>query len=182
MSPELNEIKILRKKFGLTQAELAKRANVSQSLIAKIEANRIDPTYSNAQKIFTVLNHLHEKQELKAEEIMETKIISIKSDALLTDAIKKMRQNNISQMPVIEDHKSVGIVSEAILLDALMNEKKFMVVGDVMRDCPPVVNKHTTAKAIYSLLQYYPIILVAEKGRLCGVITKADIIAKLSDS
>jgi len=39
MPYELEEIKEIRKKFGLTQNELANRAGVSQSLIAKIEDN-----------------------------------------------------------------------------------------------------------------------------------------------
>jgi len=46
MEFEINEVKDIRKRLGLTQLELAKRANVSQSLIAKIEAGRIDPRYS----------------------------------------------------------------------------------------------------------------------------------------
>ncbi len=52
---ELSEIKHLRKKFGLTQSQLAKLSGVSQSLIAKIEADRIDPTFSKAQKIFEAI-------------------------------------------------------------------------------------------------------------------------------
>lgn len=182
MSPELGEIKVMRKKFGLTQNELAKRANVSQSLITKIESNRIDPTYSKAQKIFNVLNSLHERHELKALEIMEKKIIYIKPDASIKEAIKKMRQNNISQMPVVEGNNAVGIVSEAILLDTLMSGKHYSTVKDVMKDSPPIVNQSTNAKAIYSLLHFFPIVLVTCKGKICGVITKTDIIEKLSKS
>jgi len=180
MSPELDEIRVLRKKFGLTQIDLAKKANVSQSLIAKIEANLIDPTYSKTKRIFDFLYSLHEKHELKAEEIMKNRIILVKPDETIKDAVKKMKQNNISQMPVIDDHKSIGLVSETILLDALMNEKRYSKVKDVMKDAPPVVNRNINTRAIYSLLQFYPIVLVAEKGKLCGVITKTDIIEKLS--
>jgi len=53
--PPLSYIKKMRKKFGLTQAKLAKMAGVSQSLIAKIESEKIDPSYKIAKKIFTVL-------------------------------------------------------------------------------------------------------------------------------
>ncbi|MBW2992073.1 helix-turn-helix domain-containing protein, partial [Candidatus Woesearchaeota archaeon] len=38
MPYEISEIKEIRKKLGLTQSQLSKKAGVSQSLIAKIEA------------------------------------------------------------------------------------------------------------------------------------------------
>jgi len=40
MTYELEEVKKIRKKLGLTQTELANRAGVSQSLIAKIEKQK----------------------------------------------------------------------------------------------------------------------------------------------
>ena len=58
MTYELEEIKKIRKKLGMTQTELANRAGVSQSLIAKIESARIDPTYTKTQKIFAALRDL----------------------------------------------------------------------------------------------------------------------------
>ena len=76
-----------------------------------------------------------------------------------------MRQNNISQIPVVEDHKSIGMVSEAILLDALMKDRPCTKVKDVMKDSPPVVNVNANGQAVYSLLHFYPIVLVAEKGK-----------------
>ena len=53
---DIDEIKKLRSSLGLTQKDLAQRADVSQSLIAKIEAGRIDPTFSKVQKIFLAFN------------------------------------------------------------------------------------------------------------------------------
>ena len=58
MSYELSEVKVIRKKLGLTQGELAKAAGVSQSLIAKIESTKIDPTYSKVKLIFHALESL----------------------------------------------------------------------------------------------------------------------------
>ena len=75
MTHELSEIKKIRKTLGLTQTDLAKRAAVSQSLIAKIESNKIDPTYTKTKKIFDTLNDLENKEEIKAEELMNKKII-----------------------------------------------------------------------------------------------------------
>jgi len=178
MSYTLEEIKEIRKKFGLTQFQLAQRAQVSQSLIAKIEAGRIDPTYSKTNKIFEALDTLGKKKEMKAYEIMAKSIISVKPSEGIKDAIGKMKKSNISQMPVIEDHKSIGVVSEAIILEALLN-KKGDKVKDIMEDSPPVVSKNTTVNAVSNLLRFYPMVLVSDGGELRGVITKSDLLGKV---
>ena len=42
----LDEISKLRKKLGISQSELSELSGVSQSLIAKLEAKKIDPSYT----------------------------------------------------------------------------------------------------------------------------------------
>ena len=175
---ELEEIKEIRKKFGLTQGQLASRAGVSQSLIAKIEAGRLDPTHSKAKKIFEAIDSLGKKKELKAEKIMNKGIISVKPSDKIRDAIGKMKKSNISQMPVIEDHKSIGVVSESIILEALLN-KKGDNVKDIMDDSAPVVSKNTNISVISNLLRFYPMVLVSDGGELKGIITKADLLGKI---
>ncbi len=178
MSYELSEIKEIRKKYGLTQGQLANRAGVSQSLIAKIEAGRLDPTYSNATKIFEAIDSLGKKKELKADEIMSRKIISVKPNDGIKEAINKMKKANISQMPVIEDHKSIGVVSEAIILEALLN-KKGNKIKDIMDDSAPIVSKNTNIGVISNLLRFSPMVLVSDGGELKGVITKSDLLGKV---
>ena len=52
MLPELSEIKAKRKHLGLSQSGLSVKTGVSQSLIAKLEAGKISPSYLSAKKIF----------------------------------------------------------------------------------------------------------------------------------
>lgn len=174
----IKEIKEIRKKLGLTQFQLAKRANVSQSLIAKIEAGRLDPTYSNAQKIFTALQDLGSKKEIKAEEIMSDKMLAIDPKDNIKDAINRMRKHGFSQLPVIDDHKAVGMVSESTLLDALL-EQKGNIIEDIMESAPPVVSFDTSINVISNLLRYFQMVLVSKKGKLVGVITKTDLLGKI---
>ena len=178
MSYELDEIKKIRKHIGLTQTELAKKASVSQSLIAKIESGRLDPTYSNAMKIFTALGDLEKKQEIKAFQIMSDKIVSARPAESIKSAVEKMKKYKISQLPVVDDHKAVGLVSESTLLDAILNSKDGDV-SSIMREAPPVVSKESSVNVISSLLRHYPLVIVSENGKLVGLITKSDLLTKI---
>ena len=178
MTYELEEIKKIRKTLGMTQTELANRAGVSQSLIAKIESGRIDPTYTKTKKIFTALSELEKKEEIKAGQLMTSKIISISSATSVKEAIEKMKKHEISQLPVIDNNKLVGFVSESTILDALLNSKG-KIVREVMQEAPPIVSKTTSIQVVSNLLKHYPMVAVSEEGRLIGLITKSDLLGKL---
>ncbi|MAG08236.1 hypothetical protein CMO89_02085 [Candidatus Woesearchaeota archaeon] len=175
---ELKDIKQIRKRSGLTQGQLAKLAGVSQSLIAKIESNRIDPTYSKTQKIFEALENINKQNQTKAGSIIHRKIVSIAPNENVKKAIKIMKKHSISQMPVIENEKLVGLVSESIILDSLMN-KKSDCVKDIMEDAPPVISAKTGINIITDLLRHFPIVVVADNGKLKGVIAKSDLLKQL---
>jgi len=110
---------------------------------------------------------------------MTSKIISISPSASIKEAINKMKKSQISQLPVIDDsHKTIGLVSESTILDALLNSKG-AIVKDVMQESPPIVAKTTSIQVVSSLLKHYPIVLVSEEGKLTGLITKSDLLGKL---
>ena len=178
MPYELSEIKKIRKSLGLTQTDLAKRANVSQSLIAKIESGKIDPTFTKTKKIFETLDLLQNKEEIKADELMNRKVVSVSPVDSIKESISKMKKYGISQMPVLDGQNVVGLVSESTLLDALMS-KKSNKIEEIMEESPPTVSKTASVKVVSSLLKHYPIVLVSESGKLVGLITKADLLAKL---
>jgi len=177
---DLEEIKVIRKSFGLTQSDLAKKANVSQSLIAKIESKRIDPSYTKVKKIFDFLYDLSNKNELKAKDIITKKIISIAPEDKTTRAIELMRKHEISQVPVIDKNNVIGLVSENNILDSIAEigpEKiKNLPAKEIMHECPPVVSEKASSSIVSGLLKYYPIVIVANEGKPKGVITKSDML------
>lgn len=177
MEPALAEIKVLRKQLGLTQTQLAKQAGVSQSLIAKIEAGNIDPTYTNAQKIFAALHALHAQSEPKAKDWLNPHIVQLSPSDSIRTAVEKMKRYDISQLPVMERNQAVGIISESLLLDALV-EGNVRTIGEIMADAPPQLTKETPVSAVLHLLKFAPLVLVSDRGKLCGVITKADVLKR----
>lgn len=168
----------MRKKIGMTQYELAQQAGVSQSLIAKIESGIIDPAYSKVEKITKTLERLHHHQEHKAKEVMQKKIILVGPKETIQAVIEKMKKHNISQLPVVEHNVVLGSISETALLEGLLN-KKGSTVKDLMQEAPPIIAPDTGISIVSHLLQFSPLVLVAEQGTLKGIITKSDILAKM---
>ncbi|MCK4588965.1 MAG: CBS domain-containing protein [Nanoarchaeota archaeon] len=179
MPYEITEIKKIRKKLGLTQFDLAKASGVSQSLIAKIEAGRLDPSYSNIRKIFDALDELSKKEEKLAKDIMQKKIISVGVNNLVLSAIKLMKKHGISQVPVEDKGKIVGIVTEKSLVERLGPDISKLKVKEVMDESPPIISPETRLEVISNLLKHFQIILVAEKGDYKGLISKTDLLEKV---
>lgn len=173
---------MLRLKAGLTQAEIARRAGVSQSLIARIESGKVNPRVSTLIRIYRALSELVE-DELTARDIMSSPVIYVEPRAPLVEATRIMWEKGFSQLPVLQDGvKNVGTVFEDDLLHAFLRESKraaTLTVADVMSDPLPLVNAETRIGKITRMLSRgVPAVLVESDVRIVGIITKSDI-AKL---
>ncbi len=168
---DLTKLKEIRIKLGATQNQFAHIAGVSQSLVAKIESGRLDPSYSNVVKIEHAIALLKGKKEKEAKDIMTKKAITASPDEQIESVIKLMAKHSISQVPILDKEKIIGLVTEGSIL-----EKKGKTTEKCMIEAPPIVTGSTKFSVIKALLEFYPIIAVEEKGRLVGVVTKADLI------
>ena len=140
MPLELKDIKKIRKKFNLTQIELAQRSGVSQSMIAKIESGHLEPTYSNAIKIFNALNNISKEKELTAKDIMEKNIISVTPDQEIKKTISLMKKHEISQLPVIQNNTPIGTISESSILNNILGNQNAKIVKEIMLESPPSIS------------------------------------------
>ncbi|MCX8166916.1 MAG: CBS domain-containing protein [Candidatus Micrarchaeota archaeon] len=179
--PDLKNIKTIRKRQNLTQKELAKICNVSQSTIAKIERGKIVPSYNIAVAIFNALffNRRKNKEDTKtAYDIMTKSVISALPNESLNNCIIKMTKNNISQMPVMNESGIVlGSITEELLLDIASKniDVENTKAVEVCDEAFPIIPPKTDIKAIIELLKFNKALLVGSRGKVVGIITKADV-------
>ena len=187
MLPSIQDIKNLGKRAELTQKELAEITGLSQSYIARLENGDLNPTYDNIKKIFNVLENEISKKEgsmLKASEIMSKNVYSVSSTDTLEKAMKLLLDYGFSQLPVIDNGIIVGSVTDSKIGQNIANGKttkdlKKMFVSDVMEDPFPQISESTPIKVISYLLKQYQALLVVNKGRITGIITKSDLLKSL---
>jgi len=184
--PTPEDIKKLRKKVGLTQTELAKLAGVSQSLIARIEKGTVDPRLSTLRKIIEAIKlvEMRAKKAKSAKDVMYSPVITIKSSEKVKKAIELMEKYAISQLPVVNDKGvPVGSITESTVLKKLLSGEPEKIlklkVEEIMEESFPTITTSTNIKDIQQLiLKKYPAVLVMEKGKIVGIITKIDLITR----
>jgi len=184
MFPSLEEIAKKRRLLGLKQAELARLAGVSQSLVAKLESGRIDSSYTKVKTIFDVLDRLETKTKIQEEKVVPNKVISIQKDAPISTVVKLMKEHGYSQIPVFDGKQSVGSISEKTILRQILAGKDLTQLSglpaeEIMEEAFPQINEDAPLSLISNLLQTYSAVLVSRKGNVVGIITKADLLRML---
>ena len=182
--PTPEELRKMRIKAGLTQKEVARRAKVSQSLIARIERGSIDPRLSTLRKIVKVLEDALEKEgEVMVSTVMTTPVITVFEDDDVRTAAKIMWEKGISQIPVVDRRgRVIGTVYEDSLMKLLLFERRDKIlelkISEIMDEPLPVLNEDEgITKAMRLLMEGFPAVLVRRGSRVVGIITKSDIIA-----
>ena len=171
----------MRNSLGITQAKLAIEAGVSQSLIAKIEAGRVDPTYNSIRSISQALRAKQLTEGKKAKDIMSSPVISLQASAKLLDCVSAMKNHGISQIPILKGGKIVGSITETHLLGIISESSNPSLllsrpVGAFMQPSFPIVSADTPIEALVSLFNHVPAVVVSSGDRLLGLISKIDLI------
>jgi predicted transcriptional regulator len=181
MLPGLEEISRRRRLLAISQKKLASLAGVSQSMIAKIESKRISPSYNKTKSIFDTLEGLERRNEVKAKDISHGKVVSVHAHDAVSKGVRVMRETGFSQLPVFNDDQVVGSLTEKVILERLVSASKpedvsKQSIEKIMDEAFPTVNEETPLSMLSTLLQYASAVLVMKRGRVQGIITKADLL------
>lgn len=176
--PTPEDLRRRRKAVGLTQAELADRADVSQPLIARVENDDVDPRLSTLRRIVEALDAA-EGDVVRARDLMHTAIVSVSPDDAVRDAVESMNDEAYSQLAVIQNGVPVGSISQSDVVHAGENVGD-LPVAEVMSESFPTVSAEATVDEIRNLLDHYKAVIVTEGGESVGIITEADIARHLS--
>ena len=175
------DIRRLRKMMGVTQKNLAKKAGVSQSLIARIEKNSVDPRLSTVRKILEALSLV--KEGKIARDIMHHPVITVKITDTVRKAVELMRKHDVSQLPVLKETAIVGSIKESTIIHRITRggniQKVFFTPVYNIMDPPFItINPATEIDEIMGIISSgHSAILVTDKGTLVGIITKIDVLS-----
>jgi len=185
--PPVQEIKKRRVALGISQKKLALSVGASQSLIAKIESNRVSPSYDVVKKIFEYLDRIEQPKIGLARDVEKRDLVWVKKSERVIDAAEKMRQHGFSQLPVRDDKEEicVGSISERQIMQGILREAnpKFYYekpVSEVMQEQFPVVDERLPVTAVALLLQHSQAVLTARRGKIIGIITPSDLLSMSS--
>lgn len=170
-----------RKSLGLTQAALAQRSGLTQSVIAKVETEVVDPRVSTVRKMVGALNRIESPDQAHTVgDIMISEVTALSQTESVQSAIDKMVLGGISHLPVLSERGAVvGLVSEASLLK---NDTGAMAsVDEVMRVDFSMVDVDVSIGEARRLLGEEEVLLVSQRGVLVGLVARIDMVRALRD-
>jgi len=130
-------------------------------------------------------NRLLEKDKTTIGVVIQTKhsdglpnLVAAYPDETVAEALGKIEEFNISQVPVLTGNQCVGSLEESDIMSMLLDdpsvsEKK---VKDVMGKAYPVIDEYEDIKKGIKSLKKSPAVLVSQYGRIIGILTRFDVL------
>jgi predicted transcriptional regulator len=173
MFPELETISRRRKALGMSQYSLASEAGCTQSHLAKIERNKVIPSYHAARKIFEVLERAERRGEKTVGEIMHPSVISFDATQTVAEAVEAAKANGVSQFPILRRGQPVGCVNTKLMLGIEPSVQLARIMGPAL----PTVDSSTSINAVRPLLrEEQPAVIVLVHGKIVGIVTAEDLL------
>ena len=112
-------------------------------------------------------------------------LVYLMAEHKVSDAIKMMKEFDISQMPVMDNGKIVGSIQESSLLNIIFEDMTITEksVKDIMKEPLPVVDLKERVSSVYSKLSGgSSAVIVTENDKPVSLVTKMDMLAYIGKS
>ncbi len=128
---------------------------------------------------------LLEPQKITAGLITGTKkpqapktLVSVTPVNTVAEALEKMDDLGVTQMPVLEEARAVGSLRENRVLAKVVRNRDLLnsPVSEVMETSFPTVDVDASSSEVARRLQTSAAVLVEEYGRIIGIITRHDVL------
>jgi cystathionine beta-synthase len=112
----------------------------------------------------------------------EYELVVVGRDATVKEAIVKMNQTSVSQIPVLEDGQVIGSVTDTKLLSKIIEspELKDASVQEVMEGPMKFVALDSTLDVLSSMVDKEKAVLVRDEKHQIHIITKHDLLAAIT--
>jgi predicted transcriptional regulator len=183
-----NWIRDTRNELDITLSELGEAARISPSQLSRLENSEGNPSYEAIYRVYTELKE--QQGEATVESILTSKKEShddiqfeyVEPDDTCADVATRMDKYSISQLPVIENERAVGSVTDKTLIE-LEEDLESVLIQDVADPSFPEVAVTNDQETVRNLLRTNQAVLLTESpdtditpiiGPYVGLVTAAD--------
>ena len=126
---------------------------------------------------------------MQIKNLMSTSLITIDKDQSLADALKLLRKNRISRLPVLNNKELTGIISERDIAKKLGSSKyesmpasRLHVSSVMVKDIISVPQSMRLAEVANIMLENgIGSVPVIDDGKMVGIVSKADFVTMAID-
>ena len=130
---------------------------------------------------FVELSRYGDLRDLVFRRYADGAVVSVESEDTLLTAFQRMRLADVSQVPVLENAKVVGILDESdVLLHVYRQPERFRdKVATAMTQKLETLQPDASLKDLLSILNRDRVAIVLDDGRFFGLITRYDLLTYL---
>ena len=108
----------------------------------------------------------------------QREVITATTDDTFETVIRRMKEYGISQLPVLDGGRLVGLITEFDMLNALLEQRANLKtpIGGFLNMQFALVESHNRTSILAQLFSQNRVIVVEDAGRIVGILTKIDFI------
>jgi len=132
-----------------------------------------------SEKVFGVI------PEDVIKDIVEEGLFALHNNLTLYDVIKLLDEEHINSVAILNrKEKIVGLITSQIIINLLADNKSLKTkLSDIKLPTPLQINERTPIKKVLSIMKQkhkYKVLVINQKGKISGVLTKSEIISKFA--